>query len=50
MIASKRKLSLHAVFIKKTFQLIGGGPWCGIQRSNLTNTKKNRVCPQTMMP
>lgn len=40
MIASKRKISLHAVFIKKTFQLIGGGPWCGIQRSNLTNTKK----------
>lgn len=25
MIASKRKISLHAVFIKKTFQLIGGG-------------------------
>ncbi len=25
MIASRRVISLHAVFIKKTFQLIGGG-------------------------
>lgn len=26
MIAFRRKISLHAVFIKKTFQLIVGGP------------------------
>jgi hypothetical protein len=38
MIASRRKISLHAVIIKKTFQLIVGGPWSGFQRSNLTNT------------
>lgn len=41
MIVSRRKISLHAVFIKKLE---------GIERSNLTNTLKNRVCLQTMMP